>query len=165
SNLPRDQIRRVLEAWAQLRQERDNGVRAPLDTGDRQMARYNRACDNLRGVLQDLHLPDPGELLPPPANARLGVRALPGPDDSGPVTIEHIMPGSRAEKIGLQVNDVIQTVNGQEVHGVKDLRRLVTEHPKGLVIAGDRGAEMRARRVRVEGAQVGGQFRSGGGIA
>ena len=140
AKLPRDQMRRVLQAWADVRQERDSG-RAQLDSGDRQMARYNRACDNLRSVLQDLHLPDPGELLPPPAGARLGVRALGGPDDNGPVTIEHVMPGSRAEKIGLQVNDVIERVNGEEVRGVKELRRLVTEHANGLVIEGQRAGQ------------------------
>jgi S1-C subfamily serine protease len=113
------------------------------------MARYNHACDNLRKVLAELHLPDPGDALPPPEGARLGVQAIGGFDDNAAVTIGHVMPGSRAGKIGLMPGDVIEVVNGAQVHGVKELRRLVTEHTKGLVVEGTRNG----RKLRLEEKQ------------
>ena len=149
AKLPREQMRQVVDAWARVRQERDGGARGQVDSGDRQMARYNRACDNLRKVLADLHLPDPGDALPPPEGARLGVQAIGGFDDNAAVTIGHVMPGSRAAKIGLLPGDVIEVVNGRDVHGVKDLRRLVTENMKGLVVEGTRNG----RKLRLEEKQ------------
>jgi S1-C subfamily serine protease len=50
--------------------------------------------------------------------------------------VTHILPDGRAEKVGLKEQDVIQKVNGKDVHSTHDLRKLVTENPKGLVIEG-----------------------------
>lgn len=102
------------------------------DDPDRHIAKYNAASDALRQAIQDAHLGDPGDALPPPASARLGISA-PGDDAEGGVRISHVMPHSRAERAGLQIDDLIRAVNGHPVRSVKDLRQLVTENPKGVV--------------------------------
>jgi len=104
-----------------------------VDDPDRHIARYNAASDALRQAIKDAHLSDPGDALPPPESARLGISA-PGEDGlAGGIRVSHVMPNSRAERAGLQEGDVIRGVNGQPVRSVKDLRRFVTEHPKGVV--------------------------------
>jgi hypothetical protein len=103
------------------------------DDPDRHIARYNAASDALRQAIRDAHLADPGDALPPPESARLGISA-PGDDGlDGGIRVSHVMPDSRADRVGLQEGDVIRGVNGQPVRTVKDLRRFVTEHPKGVV--------------------------------
>lgn len=106
---------------------------APGDQQDEQIARYEKACDDLRKTLADNHLPDPGDALPPPKSARLGVQIEPDPI-SGSLTVTHVLPQSRASHIGIQDNDIIRKINGKDVEDVKDLRRLVTETTKGLTL-------------------------------
>ena len=102
------------------------------DDPDRHIAQYNAASDALRQAIKDAHLSDPGDALPPPKSARLGISA---PDDAadGGIRVSHVMPNSRAERAGLQEGDIIRAVNGQPVRSVKDLRRFVTDHPTGVV--------------------------------
>ena len=105
--------------------------------------RQDKACDELRKTLNDLNLPDPGDALPPPKGARLGISVQPDIVTGG-VGISHVVPDSRADRIGLQNDDVIRKINGKDIDDVKQLRRLVTEHPKGLVLDITRdGREMR----------------------
>ncbi|MDB5354286.1 MAG: sigE 10 [Phycisphaerales bacterium] len=106
------------------------------DGVDAQMREYNRRSDVLRKQLQDLKLPDPGDALPPPASGRLGIAAQEEVVEGQGLVITHILPDSRAEKIGIKENDVIQKVNGKAVHSTHDLRKIVTENPKGLVVEG-----------------------------
>jgi hypothetical protein len=100
---------------------------------DDRIAVYDKACDDLRKMLRDLNLPDPGDALPPPKGARLGVSVQPDIATGG-IGIAHVVPNSRADRIGLQNDDVIRKINGNEVQDIKQLRRLVTDHPKGLVL-------------------------------
>jgi hypothetical protein len=110
---------------------------------DDQVAQYDKACDDLRKIVADNHLPDPGDALPPPKSSRLGVNVQPDPR-SGSIVVKHVLPQSRADRIGLQDDDLVRKINGQDVQDVKDLRRLVTDHPKGLVVDVTRdGREMR----------------------
>ena len=41
--------------------------------------------------------------------------------------IEHILPGSTAEGLGLKAGDVLESLNGREVHDVIDYRFLVAD--------------------------------------
>ena len=100
---------------------------------DKGIHEYNQACDDLRKQLKDAKLPDPGDALPPPQNARLGISS-PGADPAGGIVVSHVVPDSRAERIGLQKDDIIHKVNGKDVATVQELRKIVTEHPKGLVM-------------------------------
>jgi hypothetical protein len=134
SNLPPVQRARVHNALDQIQQSRNfDPAAAPLDGEDDQIGRYDKACDDLRKLVKDLNLPDPGEALPPPKSARLGVNVAPEPL-SNAIVVSHVLPHSRAERIGLQDDDVIRKINGKPVADVKDLRRLVTEIPKGMVV-------------------------------
>jgi hypothetical protein len=134
SNLPPVQRARVHNALDRIQQSRGfDPAAAPLDGEDDLIARYDKACDDLRKLAKDLRLPDPGEALPPPKSARLGVNVAPEPL-AGAIVVSHVLPRSRAERIGLQADDVIHKVNGKPVADVKELRRLVTENPKGLVV-------------------------------
>lgn len=125
---------KVRSAIDRVEQTRDlNPAAAPLDQEDDRIARYDKACDELRKILADNQLSDPGDALPPPKSARLGVNVQQEPL-SGTVTVTHVLPHSRAEKLGLQDDDIVRKINGQPVADVKDLRRLVTDHAKGLVV-------------------------------
>jgi hypothetical protein len=106
-----------------------------------QMREYNRRSDALRKELKDLKLPDPGDALPPPASGRLGIAAQEEVVEGQGLVVTHILPDGRAEKVGLKEQDVIQKVNGKDVHSTHDLRKLVTENPKGLVIEGLRAGK------------------------
>lgn len=132
-HLTRSQRQRVHDALDDVEQARP--ALGPVQLGD--MGRYNDACDKLRKVLDDVHLPDPGDALPPPKNARLGISGNSGNPalaDAGPVIVNEVMPNSRAQRLGLLPGDIIQKVNGNDVHGIKELRRLVTNRPTGLVM-------------------------------
>lgn len=108
---------------------------------DAQLREYDRNCDALRKKLADLNLPDPGEALPPPASARLGVTVGEESALGQGLVITHVLAGSRAEKLGLKDLDVIQKVNGKPVHSTPDLRKLVTDNPKGLIVEGLRDGQ------------------------
>jgi S1-C subfamily serine protease len=141
--LERARVRNAVERVEQTRTF--NPVAAPVDQEDDSIDRYNSACDELRKTLADLQLPDPGDALPPPKSARLDVSVRQEPL-SGTVMVVHVLPHSRADKVGLQDDDVIRKINGKEVGDVKDLRRLVTENAKGLVMDVTRDG----REIRLE---------------
>lgn len=133
----RRQIAGLLDRMRQARRGRD-----PLADGDeihREMDNFNRQADALRDRLKELKLPDPGEALPPPAGARLGIEVLEDPDEG--VTVLHVIPDARAQRIGLEPLDVISKVNGQAVTDAKQLRRAVMDAKGPLVIEGTRDGE------------------------
>ena len=108
------------------------------------MREYNQRCDALRQKLADLKLPDPGDALPPPASGRLGISAEEETVAGSGLIVTHIMADSRAAKLGLKEQDVIQRVNNEPVHSTHDLRNIVTKHPKGLIVEGLRdGKELK----------------------
>lgn len=133
AKLPPDQKQRVHDAIDKVAQSMNLDVAAPGDPADERIGRYDKACDALRKTLSDLNLPDPGDALPPPKGARLGISVQPD-FATGGVGISHVVPNSRADRIGLQSDDVIRKINGKDVGDVKELRRLVTEHAKGLTL-------------------------------
>jgi hypothetical protein len=133
AKLPPDQKQRVHDAIDNVLQSMNIGAPAAGDAADERIGRYDKACDELRKTLSDLHLPDPGDALPPPKGARLGISVQPD-FATGGVGISHVVPNSRADRIGLQSDDVIRRINGKEVGDVKELRRLVTEHARGLTL-------------------------------
>ena len=122
----------VHEAIDKIAQSMNFNAAAGGQADDR-IAAYDKACDDLRRLLSELNLPDPGEALPPPKGARLGVSVQPDITTGG-IGVSHVVPNSRADRIGLQTDDVIRKINGKDVEDVKQLRRLVTEHSKGLVV-------------------------------
>jgi hypothetical protein len=132
SNIPDDQQKQVKDLFKQMRDA------LPQDKPDKdvnaQMRDYNHQSDALRQKLADLKLPDPGNALPPPASGRLGITATEEPVAGQGLIVTHVLPDSRAEKMGLKEQDVIQKVNGQEIHSTAELRKLVTDNPKSLVI-------------------------------
>jgi len=96
------------------------------------MEAYTARADDMRKTLEK-HKLDAGDLLPPPAKARLGVSIFSGPNADG-LTVQRIADKSRGERIGLQVGDVIRLVDGKEVKTVADLRKSVTTREKGLTM-------------------------------
>jgi hypothetical protein len=134
ARLSPEQQKRVQEAIAKVEATRQTAP-APGDANqaDERITEYDKACDELRKTFSELKLPDPGTDLPPPKSARLGISVETDPN-SGSLAVSHIVPQSRADRIGLQLDDVIRKVNGKDVTEVKDLRNLVTEHAKGLVL-------------------------------
>lgn len=128
SGLQRNQ---VLDLLRQLR-----AVPTPAGANqDRQMAEYNRRSDLLRKQLQALKLPDPGDALPPPANERLGVSVTELADG---LLVRHILPGSRAQRLGLQESDIIEKVNGQPLHTVHEMRSELSKQGQDVIIEGQR---------------------------
>lgn len=145
SQLTPEQRREVHDAMDEVEQSRQLTALGAPDGLDDRMERYDRACDRLRKVLGDYKLPDPGDALPPPRGARLGISIQPDPVTGG-MSVSHVVPKSRADRIGLQDDDVIRKVNGKEVSDVKELRRLVTEHVRDLALDITRdGREMKLK--------------------
>lgn len=142
AGVPEADQRKVVDALDELdRLRRLND--AQFDNPDLKIQQYNAASDAVRKRLSDLKLPDPGAALPPPSSSRLGISAPSVEDESG-VAVTHVLPHSRADRIGLQEGDIIRKVNGQPVRGVKDLRRVITENPKQLELEITRdGREMK----------------------
>jgi hypothetical protein len=132
AKLSPEQKRHVRESLDEVEQRHQLNLVAPDEDMDERMRKYNQSCDDLRKTLNDLKLPDPGDTLPPPQGARLGI-SVQG-EGTGGLTVSHVVPHSRADRLGLQDDDLIRKVNGTAVTEVKDLRRLVTEHAKDLVI-------------------------------
>lgn len=132
NKLALDDKRKVREALDEVDQGRQLNTVPGMADGDERMQKYFKACDNLRTILSDLKLSDPGDTLPPPQNSRLGIVVY-ADDGTHPPSISHVVPNSRAEKLGLQEDDIIRKINGQEVNDYKMLRRVVSEHAKGLV--------------------------------
>jgi hypothetical protein len=78
---------------------------------------------------------------------RLGVEVQPVDDtlrnqlgiDHG-VVVRRVLPGSRAEKLGLREHDILQKAGGRKIEGIEDLRRAVEENKK-LALEGVRGGK------------------------
>jgi hypothetical protein len=132
----------VIDALRMLRAIQQQGAAmAPADL-EAQVKKYNALSDALRQKLEELKLPGPGDALPPPARARLGVSvAAPGSDDAAPsgVRVTAVSPGSRGEKLGLKTDDVIRKVNGKPVDDAASLRRTLTDTKQPLVLEVERG--------------------------
>ena len=144
---PRQQ-QAVLDLMRELRRIQEEGRLAAPDDLDVRIEKYNLLSDALRKRLEALELPDPGNALPPPAKARLGISVgtpldgdpLADPPDEG-VTVTRVLPKSRGEKVGLKPGDVIRSVNGKAVNTTGELRTAVTEVEGGLVVEVKRGDE------------------------
>lgn len=132
ANVPADRQREVLRRIDDLQAMQDD---IPPDgaEGDARMRAYNAKSDELRTLLAELKLPDPGEALPPPAKSRLGISLKP---QGGAIVVSRVLEGSRAAKMGIEADDVILRVNNKIVKDAKDLRRIVTDALEPLVIEG-----------------------------
>ena len=131
----------VLEAMRMLREIQARGRVLPDDL-EAQMQKYNALSDAVRQKLDELKLPGPGDALPPPAHARLGVGVeTTQPGDAPGVTVTRVIPGSRGDKLSLQAGDVIRRVNGNPADDPAMLRRVLTDAKGPLVLDVDRGGE------------------------
>jgi hypothetical protein len=115
----------------------------------RRMQAYNDKSDELRKVMSELKLPDPGPALPPPAQARLGITVEgEGPDG---VVVGKVLEGSRGGRIGLKTADRIHSVNGKPVTTAVELRKLVSAPGKLKITLVRDGAEKVLEEKAVEG--------------
>ena len=126
----------VLEALRMLREIQAKGQVGPPQDPEAQIKKYNALSDALRKKLEDLKLPGPGDALPPPARARLGVSvATPEPGAApGGVLVTGVSPGARGERLGLRPGDVIRRVSGQAVDDPGMLRRVLTDTKDPVVL-------------------------------
>ena len=97
------------------------------------MEAYTAKSDEVRKTLEK-HKLDAGDLLPPPAKARLGVSIQQGLAADGGLTVQRVADKSRGERIGLQVGDEIKRVDGKAVGSVAELRKAVTAKEAGIVV-------------------------------
>lgn len=79
-----------------------------------QVREYLARGGELRDLMDDLHLPDPGDLLPPGPRSRLGIMFRPDERD-GRAVVTRVLPQYRADKMGMQLLDVIVSLNGTPV--------------------------------------------------
>lgn len=147
----RREVQGVLQRLRDARARRDPLAADPARVHE-QMDAFNREADALRDRMRDLELPDPGDALPPPPDARLGIEVLEDPDEG--VTVLHVIPGARAARLGLEPLDVITRVNGQPVGDARELRRAVTEAKPPLVLEGTRDGEPLKLEEKVEEGKV-----------
>lgn len=97
---------------------------------DGEMEKYSAKADEIRKLLEEQKL-DPGQLLPPPANARLGVSVS---DVGNGLVVGKIAEKSRAEKMGLKSGDIIRKIDGNQVANVTELRKAVSDNTKNLKV-------------------------------
>lgn len=104
------------------------------------MEKYTDQCDEARETLKKYKL-DAGELLPPPAKARLGISVA---SDTGHIVVQNVSEKSRAERMGVRPGDEIRKVDGKDVANVGDLRKATMANEKGMVMEITReGKEMK----------------------
>jgi hypothetical protein len=68
-----------------------------------------------------------------PRSGRLGVRILEGPE-AEMVTVTEVLPGERAEKLGLKPMDTIRSLNGHKVTDADSLRQTLVEAKGPFVV-------------------------------
>jgi hypothetical protein len=68
-----------------------------------------------------------------PRKPRLGVRILEWPERDA-VTVADVLPGERAEKLGLKRMDTIRSINGQKVTDGDSLRQTIAEAKGPMVV-------------------------------
>jgi hypothetical protein len=107
--------------------------------------RYLDECDALRRQLADAGLSDPGTLLPPPANSRLGVTVETAREPG--VEVNSVIDGSRANKMGVQPNDIIKTMNNQPINDITDLRKIVMASQQLTLTVNRNGQEVTLREA------------------
>jgi S1-C subfamily serine protease len=137
AKVPEAEQQAVLEALRMLRDIQARGAAAMPEDLEAQVRKYNALSDALRKKLEDLKLPGPGDALPPPARARLGVSVAPpeaGGAPGGGVTVTMVIPKSRGAELGLREGDVIRRINGKAVDDAAALRRTLTDEKQPLVI-------------------------------
>jgi hypothetical protein len=101
---------------------------------DKDLNQYFANSDELRRKLAELKLPEPGDELPPPPHARLGVSLRINPERG--LWVNKVIAGGRAEKLGIMEGDLIQKVNGKEVRDIIELKRLLEAANNELIIEG-----------------------------
>jgi hypothetical protein len=111
------------------------------DTAPQRAAEEFRESDALRKFLTDKKLPiveGPYEMDPPP-EARLGIdfltdhKQFPVDAQSG-LLIKFVVPGERADRIGVQPDDVIQRINGTAIDSASQLTPICLATPAGMTI-------------------------------
>jgi len=134
----------VLEALRMLRDIQVEGRLLTPEDLEAQIKKYNALSDAVRQKLDDLKLPGPGDALPPPARARLGVSIAtlqPEPNGPGGALVTMVIPGSRGEKLGLREGDIIRRINDNRIDDAASLRRVLTDTKEPLVITIKRAEE------------------------
>jgi S1-C subfamily serine protease len=106
------QVQSLLDA---LQSILDRKVATP-EEAERQARDYLARGGELRDLLDDLLLPDPGDLLPPGPRSRLGI-IFSEDKKSGHAVVTQVLPQYRADKMGVRPGDVLLTLNGQPVTG------------------------------------------------
>jgi hypothetical protein len=148
------QQREMLRMLDELRRAQGGAVVNPADNAQQDVADFLQRLQRLerdrreaRRQAEDLqqHVAEverraidaggPGAAAPaiPPRNARLGVRILEGPD-AGMVTVTEVLPGERAEKLGLKPMDTIRSINGGKVTDGDSLRQRLTSAQGAVVV-------------------------------
>jgi hypothetical protein len=124
-DLPPEKRAEVLRRFDELAGLQAGGDVAAGDDAARllRMRAYNDKCDELRKLMAELKLPDPGPALPPPAQVRLGI-TIEGEGADG-VVVGKVMEDSRGGRIGLKSGDRIASVNGKAVTTAVELRKLI----------------------------------------
>jgi len=151
--IPADQQRQVLEQLTRIREAglrvaaegitvgngAGNGAGNGVANGDRPPQQPQlellRGADDLRRKVDELNLHVAlDDALPPPPKSRLGMVIT----TTGNITVQSVLPGSRAERIGLKPGDVITKVAGQDITTAKSLRDAITAHENGIAIQVER---------------------------
>jgi len=99
----------------------------PIHTPDEQVAQareYLARGGELRDLLDDLRLADPGDLLPPGPRSRLGILFRPNAPDGRPY-VTQVLPQYRGDKMGMQVGDIVVTLNGAPVSAADLVQQVV----------------------------------------
>ncbi|MFI5378785.1 MAG: PDZ domain-containing protein [Tepidisphaerales bacterium] len=127
--------RGILDELSKLQRLRERQPQEDDASRDKRLKQYFEGSDALRQKLDELKL-DPGEFLPPPAKARLGIQCQTTRDGAGQwrLMVEVVVPGSRAAAMQLHPGDTILKANAQDISDIMDLRTVLAESKEPLRI-------------------------------
>ena len=128
----------VLAVWRELEQATAGEtelVGSPSATDDeinRALQRVFSATNRLRDELTKAGLPEPGGLLAPGSDKRLGAVFRTG--SAGALTIIRLLPQYRGQRMGLAVGDQVVVVGGRAVRTVTEVRDALVSSPSPVTV-------------------------------
>jgi hypothetical protein len=146
ANVPDEQRKQISDLLDRVQKGRLANQVGAADERGKQLKDYFAASDELRDKLEALKLPDPGDDLPPPSKWRLGIQIARDPEK---LVVGSVVPDSRAEKIGLQVGDVIDRIDDKAVKEIEGLREALSaaKGPIEVLVVRD-GKEMKLQEKK-----------------
>ena len=78
-----------------------------------------------------------------PGDGKVVFGARVGANPGGGLKVVDIVPGSPAQRLGLEKGDLIDTINGQPVNNIQGYSTAIDKSPRQMVVTGRDGKTLR----------------------